>query len=226
MTQDLTLTEAVDGFNCVDDEARTSVIKGQLVKFTNDSTWELPDDEPMEDGVELVAIRIARVVQKWQDGKPVETRVLAENEGVPDIEALNDAVPRKEWIAGPDGKQRGPWQFQHMVYLLNPNNMDLYTFATGTIGGAIAVRELREKTNHMRRMSGSNLYPVVTLGDVHMNTRFGGRQRPHLKVQRFIAFGQNGQNGELAGAQTLQIAAAKPASEAPFVEVKGDDAAL
>jgi hypothetical protein len=76
--------------------------------------------------------------------------------------------------------------------------MDIYTFATGTTGGAIAVRDLRDRTNWMRKFKGPSVYPVVTLSDLHMNTKYGGRQRPHFKVQRFIALGGNGEAKQIA----------------------------
>jgi hypothetical protein len=184
---------AHDGFNYADgtegEERSSSVIKGRLVKFTNDCAWVTTDDEDLPDDLELVVIDIARVVQKWEDGSSVETKILAPDEKFPDVKQLNADTPRAEWVEGPDGEMRGPWQAQHLVYLLNIQTMDLFTFATGTIGGSICVRDIRDRTNWMRKLRGSNVYPVVTLSDIHMNTRFGGRQRPHFKMQRFIALG-------------------------------------
>ena len=67
--------------------------------------------------------------------------------------------------------------------------MDRYTFPTGTVGGQIAVRELVDKTKWMRKLRGANVYPVTTLSDTFMPTRFGGRQRPHFEIKRWISFG-------------------------------------
>jgi len=198
-----------DGFDFEDgaegEEARSSVIKGRLVKFTNDAAWVTNDDGELGDDLELVVIDVGRIVQKWKDGTPVETIVLAPDQKFPDVKRMNEETPRKEWVKGPDGQERGPWQSQHLVYLLNPETMDTYTFATGTVGGAIAVRDLRERTNWMRKLRGSNVLPLVTLSDVHMNTRFGGRQRPHFRVQRFIALGGNG--GAVEGPETKKLTA-------------------
>jgi hypothetical protein len=73
--------------------------------------------------------------------------------------------------------------------MLNPATMDRYTWPTGTIGGSIAVRDLVDKTNWMRSFRGSRVYPAVTLSDTFMRTRFGGRQRPHLIIKRWISLG-------------------------------------
>jgi hypothetical protein len=181
--------DAVEG----DDEQTSSrVIQGTLLKFSNESEWITGDGEEMSSELELIVIDIGRVVQKWCDGAPVETIVLAPGQRFPDVEKLNETVPKKEWEEGPDGKPRGPWQAQHVVYLLDPKTMDRYTWPTGTVGGAIAIRELVDKVKWMRRFRGQNVYAVVTLSDVHMRTRFGGRQRPHLAIQRWVTLGDDG----------------------------------
>src|SRR6516162_4538713 len=82
------------------------VIQGTLVKFTNDSAWVTRDDDEIPSDLELVAVDVARVVQRWENGSPVETRVLEPGEKFPDIEAMNDAIPRDQWGEGPDGKPR------------------------------------------------------------------------------------------------------------------------
>jgi hypothetical protein len=160
-----------------------------FVKFTNEATWVTRDEEKLSADRELIATEIVRVTQKWLDGRPVETRVLAPGENFPDLEVLNEAAPKSEWAEGPDGKKRGPHQNQYIVRLLDPKTMDQYSYATGTTGGGICVRDLRDKCVWMRRMRGSNIFPVVTLADKTMKTKFGSRQRPHFVVTRWIALG-------------------------------------
>jgi hypothetical protein len=175
-------TQNVDGFEGYEDRIEGDdrpqgggVIQGAVVKFTNEVTWVTRDGAELTPDLELVAVDVARVVQKWRDQQPVETRILEPGEKFPDLEELNNKTPRSEWTEGPDGKPRGPWQAQHIVYLLNPATVDKYSFPTGTTGGAIAVRELVDKTNWMRRYRGGHVYPVVSLSDTFMNTKFGGR---------------------------------------------------
>jgi hypothetical protein len=173
------------------DEQR--VIQGAIVKFTNEATWTTKDEEDLPADQELIATGICRVLQKWIDHLPEETRVLAPGENV-DLEALNEAVPKDQWVEGPDGKPRGPFQCQYLLYLLDPKTMDKYTYATGTTGGGMAVRDLRDKVKWMRAMRGQNVFAVVTLSDKHMKTKFGGRQRPHFVVVRWIALGGDNAN--------------------------------
>jgi hypothetical protein len=176
-----------------DERSQNRVIQGTIVKFTNTAEWVTRDEEKLSADQELIATGILRVLQKWVDHMPEETRILQPGENV-DLEALNEAVPKDEWVEGPDGKPRGPWQCQYLVYLLDPKTMDRYTYATGTTGGGIAVRDLRDKCIWMRRMRGQNIFAVVTLADRHMKTKFGGRQRPHFVVVRWIALGGDNAN--------------------------------
>jgi hypothetical protein len=204
----------VDGFAGFEDEVEGAsqpesrgVIRGTCVKFTNEATWVTSDDEELPAELELIVVDIGRVVQRWKDGQPIETIVLAPGQKYPDVNALNEAVPKDEWAEGPDGKPRGPWQAQFIVYLLNGATMDRYTYPTGTTGGAIAIRDLVDRVTWMRRFRGQHVYPLVALRDVFMPTRFGGRQRPHFNIKRWVKLGDDG--------------TALPAAETPLLTDQG-----
>lgn len=178
-----------DGIEGDDQDQAGGPIHGSLVKFTNEAAWVTRDGEELAPDLELIAVDIGRVVQKWKDQAPVETIILEPGQKFPDIKELNNKTPRSEWTKGPDGQPRGPWQSQHIVYLLNAGTMDRYSFPTGTTGGSIAVRDLVDKTKWMRRFRGQHVYPVVTLSDTFMKTRFGGRQRPNFLIKRWVNLG-------------------------------------
>jgi hypothetical protein len=181
-----------DGVEGQDRPEGVGLIQGTLVKFTNEATWLTRDDEEISRDLELIAANVVRVVQKWCDGKPVETLILEPHQKFPDIEEMNEKVPREDWVEGPDGQLRGPWQAQHILYLVDPKTMDKFTFPTGTVGGRIAVRELVDKLVWIRRIRGDKIFAVVTLSDVFMKTRFGGRQRPHFQIVRWVRLGGEG----------------------------------
>jgi hypothetical protein len=203
----------LDGFESYDDaveggdaqQTSGGVIKGMLLKFTNEAVWVTREGQELCPDLELVAVDIARVVQRWKDQEPVETIILEPGQKFPDIEHLNAGVPQSEWVKGPDGTLRGPYQAQHIVYLLDPATMDRYCFPTGTAGGHICVRDLADRTRWMRRFRGAHVYPVVTLSDTFMKTRYGGRQRPHFLIKRFIQL----------GGEALPTAPASPKLPAP-----------
>jgi hypothetical protein len=98
--------DAVEGV----DSPANRLIQGQLVKFTNEATWVTRDGEKLSGTLELIAANVTRVVQKWGDGQPIETRVLQSGEKFPNLEELNANVPQSEWREGPDGKLHGPWR--------------------------------------------------------------------------------------------------------------------
>jgi hypothetical protein len=164
------------------------VSQGDKIAFTNEVTW-VCNDEQISPEREFFAVNVIRVVQKWKDGMPVETRILGPGEKIPDIEALNAACPKSEWGTDQNGNPRGPWAYEYVTYLLDPVTLDKYWYPTSTIGGGIAVRDLKDKTQLMRKFRGEKVCAVVTLGDCFMNTRFGGRQRPHFIVKRWVTFG-------------------------------------
>jgi hypothetical protein len=196
---------SIDGFAGWDDGVEgddrpesAGVIRGVLIKFTNEGEWTTRDGDQLPADLELAAVDVVRVVQKWQDQQPVETIILQANQKFPDIEKMNAETPQEEWVEGPDGQMRGPWQGQHILYLLDLKTMDRFTFPTGTVGGRIAVRELRDKLMWMRRYRGANVYATIKLAKAWMNTRFGGRHRPHFQIDptRWIRLGGEG-DGEV-----------------------------
>ena len=198
-----------DGVEGDDRPQGAGIIQGNLIKFTNEAMWVTRDGDELSADLELVAVDVGRVVQKWSDGQPVETIILEPHQKFPDVEEMNEKVPKKEWVEGPDGNMRGPWQAQHILYLLDPKTMDKFTFPTGTVGGRIGIRELVDKTTWMRRLRGPNVYAVVLLSDTFMNTKWGGRQRPHFKIVRWVRLG--GEGGE--SVEALPPPTDKPAGQ-------------
>ena len=193
-----------DGVEGDDRPQGAGIIQGTLIKFTNEYTWVMRDGEELPENLELCPVDVLRVVQKWQDQQPIETIILEPHQKFPDIKKMNEEAPKEELVEGPDGKMHGPYQAQHIVYLLDPKTMDKYTFPTGTAGGAIAVRELRDKIVWMRKFRGPNVYPTVLLRDTFFPTRFGGRQRPHFKIlpNRWVRLGGEGDQIEPASGLT------------------------
>jgi hypothetical protein len=206
MSEQLKSTISADGF---DDDAgggtdQVRVIIGEKWSFSGEGTWVNADEELILPNREVVVVRIARVLQKWVDQCPVHeaTKFLAPGESV-DIEGLNDECPRAEWTEDLNGKPRGPWQVQSIVYMVDPANMQRFTYPTSTVGGNIAIGELKDAVNLMRKFRGAGICPVVTLATKHMKTKFGGRQRPHFAILRWFSFD--------GGAPPMQL----PAGPAP-----------
>jgi hypothetical protein len=162
----LTAAEKIeDGF---EDETETTqdgerrVIQGTRVTFSNDGVWITANEEELPENIELIAVERVAVIQKWgADQKPLETKWLAVGEKI-DVDALNEATPNAEWREDINGKPVGPWQRQQVVYLLDFNTMEKYTYVTSTVGGNMCVADLLDRVKTMRRLKGVQVYAVVT----------------------------------------------------------------
>jgi hypothetical protein len=196
-----------DGVEGRERPANAGLIQG-LTKYTKDDTWEREDEEIPEDR-KLIVAGVKRLVQKWIAARPVETIVLQPGQKFPDVKEMNDREPRENWTDGPDGNPRGPWQAQTVLYLVDPMTMEKYSYPTGTVGGQIAIRELVEKIDTVRRLKGDGIYAVVTLSNTFMKTKFGGRQRPHFIVVEWTRPG-----GEVA-AEVPSLPPSAPAAAEP-----------
>jgi hypothetical protein len=192
MTNEITkIPELTDGLDTADDDQDQRVIQGMRLAFTNDYTWVDNNGEKFPPDRELLLMRHRRVLQKWGlDNKPIagEKRFLEEGERWPDVKAMNEAAPRSEWREGQNGLQ-GPWQCQHLFYFLDPKTFERFTYPTDTTGGHIAVGDLKKAIKDARLIYGAKVNPVVTLSDTFMSTNWGGRQRPHFIVVRWIVMG-------------------------------------
>ena len=174
------------------DAPANRLIQGELIKFTNTGTWVARSGEELSGTLELVAVGTTRVVQRWNDGRPIETRVLQPGKKFPNLEELNATVPRSEWREGPDGKLRGPWEAQYLVYLHNPETAERFTYATSTIGGGIAVRDLICRVIWKRKFCGEQVFAGVGLSAVPWKTRYGTRPRPHFEIKRWEGLNSDG----------------------------------
>jgi hypothetical protein len=214
--------QQLDGFDTFDaavegkEERVSGLIQGDRIKFTNQAEWVFArDNTKLPPDLELLVWDILRVVQKWpiEPGPPLEERVLAPGEKIPDIQKLNAAAPQSEWRMGPNGQMQGPYQFQFVVYLLHEVTAARYTWASGTTGAKICLKDLTERARFMRQYQGGKVHAVVTLADVFMPTRFGGRQRPAFNYKRWIRIG--GEQAALPTADKPALPAIEQTPEQP-----------
>jgi hypothetical protein len=181
-------TRAVEGRD--DSAASGRVIQGEKIKFINPH-W-LDSGENIIDGKPLTVLGLRRVVNKWHLAKnvPLETYILGPNQKYPDFDALNDKCDRSEW-GEKFGKMAGPWSGQHVVYFIDGlYNRYCWPSPTSTAGSAMAVEELVDQINAVRKVRGANVYPVAELRSTDFPTAYGLRQRPYLlKIKDWVRLG-------------------------------------
>jgi hypothetical protein len=193
MANDVAVKKALDdGFSGYSDEVEGadghSSDRGiPIIKYTNEAKW-LFGEELLPPDREYMVGKIGREMVKWIDGLPgEESYTLEPGQPFPDVAELNETVPKEEWHEDPSGRMVGPWVAQHVGYLLDVADMSKFRFPTSTVGGAICISAIVQKTNDKRRFE-PGAFPVVRLSNTYMKTRFGGRQRPHFEVVRWISF--------------------------------------
>jgi hypothetical protein len=175
-----------------------SLLAGAKVKFGNDAVWRV-GDEPIPPDRKFVVAGIVRAVQKWpRDGGRPESRILGPNEPFPDIKALNDTAPKAEWREC-FGQLKGPYENVTVVHFFDPVTFEGFSYPTSTVGGRLAVKELKSCGRRAQQVHGPNFFPVFTTSHAHMDTAYGGRERPFFKILGYELFGPSGGSNISAG---------------------------
>jgi hypothetical protein len=197
-----------------DEQVSERAIIGQLVRFTNEGKWVLPEQVQLTKL--LIVVNVRRAVTKWSKdkNKRPETIFLKAGEKTPDLKKRNEETPKSEWVEGFDGKPKGPWDAQHIVYMIDPLSIDQYSYPTSTTGGGIAVRELVDRILWMRRFKGDAVYPVVRLMNRFMRTAYSGRLRPHFEIVGWRKFDPDG-GGMIPVNDPRQLPPQQPANPSP-----------
>jgi hypothetical protein len=156
------------------------LIQGVILKCV-DGRWT--DGDGLAPPSEMLVIGITHALQCWGKEQDLLDTIIEEpDKSLPDPEALNAQIPVEEWGLGLDGKPRGPWQFNWVVYLLDVATASTYTYLNSTTGARIAVERLEDKLKWMRMLRGNDVTPIVRLESRPMKTNFGPKMRPEFSI--------------------------------------------
>jgi hypothetical protein len=190
------------------------IIVGTLLRFVDGAWTEM--GLPVPAGLKLLALTVNVVLQRWQDQRVIETIT---EKPLPDVADLNAEIPEREWETDLNGNPRPPWTKTYVVYLLNEQTCEKYTFANSTIGARLAYETLTDRVAWMRKLRGVNVVPEVELVSKPMRTRFGVKQRPDFKIIGWKQLGGGG-GGEGVTPRIAGPAAAPGISDAKPVTTK------
>jgi hypothetical protein len=191
------------------------LIRGSRLKFV-DKIWSAADGTPLGEDDTFLAVGTGTALQRWTDGLP---EVITERP-LPDVDALNDAIPKEQWPVGKFSNQpEAPWHYVWFAYLVRPHDATTLTFINNTAGARIAVQRLKERIATMSALRGSQVLPLVRLGSATMTTSFGPKARPDFIVQDWRSFGGN-QPAQIAPPTASTIG--KPVAEPTTAEEVGD----
>jgi hypothetical protein len=194
MNENLPIPIPDDGFGADSDVDR--LIQGGRIHcdVTKSPSWlAQPGSVPVDTTRERLVMTSRTANRRWEDDRVVEEIVKVKGEPFPSADTLNEAIPKARWRDGPNGLQ-GPWQLTMFVMMLDVQSGERCTFVTTSIGGRIAVTELRDDIAWMRRLRGADVAPVVLLDLKPFPTRYGVKSRPWLRPTRWVVLG----GGELA----------------------------
>jgi hypothetical protein len=161
------------------------------VKFV-DPDWSA-DNIPCNNRILVVYDRTYSVVH-WGENAPIQVLPVVRGEPIPDLKALNAAIPQSEWRDGLDGKPEAPWQLQRTIEFLDPETAERLSWPhkVTVVGSSRAAEELEGRIKIVRRLRGEDVYPRVRLGHKFMPTKQGGRERPYLEIVGWVRFGEHG----------------------------------
>jgi hypothetical protein len=95
---------------------RQRLLRGTLLKWNEvDGYFDRDGVRPVEGPYLLWAMENG--YQRWKDRNVVDEIV---DKPLPDLEQLNETIPKSEWEMGLDGHSRPPYVHQYCVYLLDP----------------------------------------------------------------------------------------------------------
>jgi hypothetical protein len=170
--------------------------EGMVIKYTNAQQWENKNGEIITDKVVIHLDTIRTVVEWGNDGKPVASpRILGPGEQYPDVEAMNEKIPKDRWRPGyKEGELRGPMANQNVMVFGNLATMERYVWPseTTTIGSSLAVRELTGQVKRMRKFRGARVFAKIKFSKCPFPTGYGLRQRPHLKLLGWVESTEHG----------------------------------
>jgi hypothetical protein len=132
------------------------------------------------EGTQLAALGMVACWVEWKDGKPVNFILPEPGRMLPSRETLGSNDETK-WQLGPDGKPRDPLQNTRLVYLVDEETAEAFTFSTSSYGGRNAVADLGDQIAR-KRHACPGAVPIVELGSAPMQTKYGRKSKPVLKI--------------------------------------------
>ena len=155
------------------------IIHGIKVKF-NDGVW-LAEEQDVT-GKKLLVLYLTRIVQHWQGSQPIETYIDGKDV-LPDVDKLNDAIPKSEWETWESGDLKEPWVLSYVVYMFDEDSAELYTHVNSTFGLKLAYDRLNDKIKWNSSIKGQPLRPYVRLSSTRMKTGRGTKMRPDFRTE-------------------------------------------
>jgi hypothetical protein len=186
------LVPADDGFADAATEENSNLLRGSHLKFVDWHYYKDGSETPLQtEGLHLLAIGTAAAMQRWENGKVVQTIIRQPGKELPDRDDLG-FLDRATWEHDGRGEPSDPWANTRFLYLVDPRTAEMITFTTKSYGGRGAVSNLSSQIARMRSLRGANVRPLIELGAAPMPTKFGPKSKPAFIIIRWFDGGDNG----------------------------------
>jgi hypothetical protein len=204
----------VDGFDADANDPTASPIRGTSLKFTEGDYYAFSERIEVR-GKSYVVLDHLQGWQKLEAGCPPEYLMRQRGEPRPPRPHVDEA----DWPLNFNGVAEHPFKLTHYLRLFDADTGEFSTFWTNTIGGNIAIGNLSDQVNEMRRVR-PNAIPVIALKSVDMPTQYKTtKPRPHLQLLGWRERTDPEQKAplqitaETATAKLEQFTAEKPAAQ-------------
>jgi hypothetical protein len=187
-----------------DDVGCCNALKGGTLLRFNNGEYSDKDRNPIPIGTRLLVHELDAILQKWKGGEAVVIERDPVTGKLPDVDDLNDQIPRSEWELDLNGNPRPPWERTFRVFLLDPDTGQKFAFINATAGASMAFSDLKGAMQTKRFLHGVDLYPIVLLQVKQWKPeKFAARLRPYFHPVEWIQPGggalainrSNGPNG-------------------------------
>jgi hypothetical protein len=158
---------------------RTRLLENERI-YCTDGVWILNHIEVPRDTKKFWVVATAEGVQHWQDGELVKETIKKPGVELPDVQALNDAIPQEQWEHSDYGP-RAPYSHQYAVYLFDPQTGEIVSYMHNTNGAEIASSKLRSAIKWKSLTLGQRVRATVTLGQRLVSKKYM-KLGPHFNI--------------------------------------------
>jgi hypothetical protein len=146
------------------------LIVGEKARFDK-GRW-LYNDLPMPPDRKYLGLTTTRKNVRFHEEGPPEVVAKKPGEPLPDVDALNEAIPRAQWREGLDGEPEPPWRRWFITVFLDTVTAQLFTHANSTVGAKIATLKLEQSVDWMSALKGAEVMPLIELRSASMANKY------------------------------------------------------
>jgi hypothetical protein len=163
------------------DDKGSRQLEGSLLTFSDKEFYvgSGRSKEKLTLGTRMIALRAEAGWKRWESGRVAEF-----------VTEIGGRYPRRDqlgfldqdlWPYGPGGTPADVWQDSREVTLLRESDYSQFVFCTSSGGGRTAVDALLRSMVNARALRPGQ-YPIIELAWQLMNTRFGTKAKPDLRI--------------------------------------------